>query len=217
MLENLSIKQKRIFIIVAIIVGLGIMYFIYNKVGTPSSEIEEDILVQNNSAESNGVSTEEEIGQIIVHITGAVKQPGIVKLEEGSRMEDAIEKAGGLTEDADISNVNLAYVLEDGIKIKIPSNLDIEGEEEEIITDDIGENIAQDTDTTTSTSEKQININKATETELETLPGIGAELASRIVEYRNQNGKFSSSEDIKNVSGIGDSKFEKLKDLICVK
>ena len=217
MLENLSVKQKKIFIVVAIIVGLGIMYFIYNKVGTPSSEIEEDILVQNNSAESNGVSTEEEIGQIIVHITGAVKQPGIVKLEEGSRMEDAIEKAGGLTEDADISNVNLAYVLEDGIKIKIPSNLDIEGDEENIITDDIGENIAQDTDTTTSTSEKQININKATETELETLPGIGAELASRIVEYRNQNGKFSSSEDIKNVSGIGDSKFEKLKDLICVK
>ncbi len=214
MLENLSVKQKKIFIIVAIIVGLGIMYFIYNKIGTPSSEIEEDILVQNNSAESNNVSTEEEI---IVHITGAVKQPGIVRLEEGSRMEDAIEKAGGLTEDADISNVNLAYVLEDGIKIKIPSNLDIEGEEEEVIIDDIGENISQETDTTISTSENQININKATETELETLPGIGAELASRIVEYRNQNGKFSSSEDIKNVSGIGDSKFEKLKDLICVK
>ncbi len=216
MLENLSVKQKRIFIIVAIIVGLGIMYFIYNKVGTPSSEIEEDILVQNNSVETNSVSTEES-NQIIVHITGAVKQPGIVRLEEGSRMEDAIEKAGGLTEDADISNVNLAYVLEDGIKIKIPSNLDIEGEEEEIITDDIGENISQGTDTTSNTSENQININKATETELETLPGIGAELASRIVEYRKQNGKFSRSEDIKNVSGIGDSKFEKLKDLICVK
>ena len=216
MLDNLSLKQKKILIIITIIVGIGVMYFIYNKLGTNSQEIEENILVQNNS-NSAKEETEQEKEQIIVHITGAVKEPGIVRLDEGSRMEDAIEKAGGLTEDADISDVNLAYVLEDGIKIKIPSNLDIEGEEQEIITDDIGKNITQETETANGNSENQININKATETELESLPGIGAELASRIVEYRNQNGKFSSCEDIKNVSGIGDSKYEKLKDLICVK
>ena len=216
MLDNLSLKQKKILIIITIIVGIGVMYFIYNKLGTNSQEIEENIMVQNNS-NSAKEETEQEKEQIIVHITGAVKEPGIVRLDEGSRMEDAIEKAGGLTEDADISDVNLAYVLEDGIKIKIPSNLDIEGEEQEIITDDIGKNITQETETANGNSENQININKATETELESLPGIGAELASRIVEYRNQNGKFSNCEDIKNVSGIGDNKYEKLKDLICVK
>ena len=153
--------------------------------------------------------------QIIVHITGAVKVPGIIKLKQGSRIEDAVEQAGGLTEDADISNVNLAYVLEDGVKITIPSNLNIE--EQEIITDESGENIIDTEFYKENTIKGKININKAKEDELLTLPGIGIELASRIISYREQNGKFSNIEEIKKVSGIGDSKYEKIKDLISTK
>ena len=155
---------------------------------------------------------------VIIHITGSVKNPGIVKLKEGSRIEDAIESAGGLTENADITKVNLAYVVEDGTKIKIPSASEEDIGDEDIIDSKSGDNIIIEENTVPSNNSTQtININKATEKEFETLPGIGPSLASKIIEYRNQNGKFESIEDIKNVNGIGDNKYEKIKDLITVK
>ena len=155
---------------------------------------------------------------VIIHITGSVKNPGIVKLKEGSRIEDAIESAGGLTENADITKVNLAYVVEDGTKIKIPSASEEDIGDEDIIDSKSGDNIIiKENAVPSNNSTQTININKATEKEFETLPGIGPSLASKIIEYRNQNGKFESIEDIKNVNGIGDNKYEKIKDLITVK
>lgn len=217
MLENLSQKQKIIVTVIAIAVLIGIISFIYNKNQTKDDTIlENDILITNTSTNNNLVENESSKDLVVVHITGSVKNPGIVKLSEGSRIEDAIQAAGGLTENADISKVNLAYVLDDGIKIKIPSITDDDIGDEDIINEESGENIIEN-DTTSSKNNKSININKATETELETLPGIGASLASRIVEYRKQNGNFSSIEDIKNVSGIGDSKYLNIKDFITVK
>ena len=217
MLENLSQKQKIIVTVIAIAVLIGIISFIYNKNQTKDDTIlENDILITNTSTNNNLVENESAKDLVVVHITGSVKNPGIVKLSESSRIEDAIQAAGGLTENADISKVNLAYVLDDGIKIKIPSITDDDIGDEEIINEESGENIIEN-DTTSSKNNKSININKATETELETLPGIGASLASRIVEYRKQNGNFSSIEDIKNVSGIGDSKYLNIKDFITVK
>ena len=127
---------------------------------------------------------------------------------------DIIKEAGGLTEKADITNVNLAYAVEDGTKIRIPSTDDEDNKD--YITQDIGEGIVMQEENTNSKN-SIININVATEIELEELPGIGASIASRIVEYRNNKGKFKNIEDIKNVTGIGDNKFEKIKDLIKVK
>lgn len=211
MLDNLDNKQKKIVIIVGIIIIIGILYFIYNGIDKKSTD-----QIDNNmlSIENNTKENEESKELVIVHITGAVKTPGIVKLSEGARIEDAIDKAGGLTEDADISDVNLAYVLEDGIKIKIPTIS--EEKNEEIIINSSGEGIVEK-EISNNSENKIININKANETDLQTLPGIGASLAGRIVEYRNSNGKFNEIEDIKNVSGIGDSKYENIKNLICVK
>lgn len=215
MFENLTKQQKRILSIIGIIVVIGIVYFIYQ-----TNEKEEDILPENILVESN--LTKEEDGEeeelVIVHITGGVKIPGIVRLKEGSRMEDAIEAAGGLTEDADITCVNLAYVLEDGIKIRIP-RLSDEEDSNSIFNEGSGGNIIEENDESTSTNQtsKNININKATESELQTLPGIGASLASRIIDYREQNGKFTTIEEIKNVNGIGESKYDQIKEFICVK
>ena len=211
MLDNLDNKQKKIVIIVGIIIIIGILYFIYNGIDKKSTDqIDNNMLsIENNTKENEGTKE-----LVIVHITGAVKTPGIVKLPEGARIEDAIDKAGGLTEDADISDVNLAYVLEDGIKIKIPTIS--EEKNEEIIINSSGEGIVEK-EISNNSENKIININKANETDLQTLPGIGASLAGRIVEYRNSNGKFNEIEDIKNVSGIGDSKYENIKNLICVK
>ena len=121
-------------------------------------------------------------------------------MEENSRISDAIEKSGGLTEEADISKINLAYLLEDGMKIYIPSHNDNKGE------------MKMETDT-----KSKININSANQTELEKLPGIGSSTALKIINYRKENGKFNTIEDLKNIKGIGDSKFQKIKELIYVR
>ena len=140
---SLNVKQKRIIAIVGIIVLVLIIIYFYNS-RLETSQLEDDILVEENQTNSNLGNKTEEKDLIIIHITGAVKMPGIVKLEEGARIEDAINKAGGLTEDADISKVNLAYVLEDGVKIKIPSDSDIGDLEENVIYNGSGENIIED-------------------------------------------------------------------------
>ena len=215
MLDNLTKKQKIIVIAIAGIVVIGIMYFIYNK-----NQVKEDINIENEILVNNVITNENNTNDdiVIIHITGSVKNPGIVKLKEGSRIEDAIESAGGLTENADITKVNLAYVVEDGTKIKIPSASEEDIGDEDIIDSKSGDNIIIEENAVPSNNSTQtININKATEKEFETLPGIGPSLASTIIEYRNQNGKFESIEDIKNVNGIGDNKYEKIKDLITVK
>ena len=167
---------------------------------------------------------------IYVYITGEVNNPGVVLLNSGSRIVDAIEAAGGVTNKANISKVNLVYVLQDGMKVNIPNNTDLKNNENfEYITMSSGDE-KNDANTgnssTTITSENSssnnesafkisiVNINTATQTELETLPGIGPSLALRIVNYRKENGKFSSIEDIKNVSGIGEAKYEDIKNYI---
>lgn len=152
---------------------------------------------------------QEEKKEIIVHITGCVVEEGIVKLEEGARIVDAIEKAGGTTSDANMSKVNLAYKLKDGQKLYIPSNID---DEEEAIVTEKGEGVLGEE----VQSGEKVNINTATQTELETLSGIGPSMALKIIEHRNKNGDFSSIEDIKNVQGIGEAKFESIKDSICI-
>jgi len=112
------IKQKKnLLVIIGIIIMVG-LYWVFNM-----STTTQDITTLDNMlevAENTEEETESDEDIIIVHITGGVNKPGIVKLKENSRIEDAIEAAGGLTEDSDISNVNLAYMLEDGIKIRIP-------------------------------------------------------------------------------------------------
>lgn len=171
----------------------------------------------NTSSEENRINVDDEV--IIVHITGAVKNWGIIELPINSRVADAIEKAGGLTEDADISNVNLAYILEDGMKVKIPSINDVKEngkQEESYISKENGENIVDFSGDSFKPMNSIVNINTATQTELETLPGIGTSTALKIVNYRNEHGKFENIEDIKNVNGIGEAKFNSIKELICI-
>lgn len=208
-------KERKIILIIGGLVVLLIGWNLYNSMNSGDSIESSNMMISENTTqkEKNNEDNDEEI---VVHITGEVKKPGVVKLKEGSRIEDIIEAAGGLTENADISNVNLAYVVEDGVKIRIPSNNDEDIDEESYITEGSGKGVII-SDENQSTSNSVVNINTATQTELEELPGIGPSIASRIVEYREQNGKFKTVEDIKNVTGIGENKFEKIKDYIRVK
>ena len=197
---------------------------------------------ENNNQGSNNENVslenqENDEEKIYIYITGQVNNPGVVILSEGSRIVDAIEVAGGITSKADISKVNLVYVLQDGMKVNIPSENDLKTNPDfEYITMSSGdlkndENLSgsntsnsDDSSELSSNSSSQenssknsiVNINTATQTELETLPGIGPSIALKIINYRKENGKFSKIEDIKNVSGIGDSKFESIKKFITV-
>jgi competence protein ComEA len=201
----INLDKKQIAIGIVIVVGMVaiIGYYFYTTLKSDDDTIE--IVATNTVEEEKKEETEdkEEATQIIVHIAGEVANAGIIKIEEGARIADVIEKAGGLTEQADITNINLAYPVEDGQKITIPKVGQVENSEQEYITTGSGTN--DDNATTNSTS--KININKATSEELQTLSGIGESTAEKIINYRKENGDFKQIEDIKNVPGIGDSKF----------
>ena len=134
-------------------------------------------------------------------------------------------KHGGVREDAYVEAINLAYKLEDGMKIHIPTKQEEEAKKEgqnqqqgeDYVVTSSGVADEQTSPETKNKSNAKININTATGTQLETLPGIGPSTANKITAYRKENGKFSNIEDIKEVSGIGEAKFNKIKDLICVK
>lgn len=133
-------------------------------------------------------------------------------------MIDAIEKAGGITKKADLSKVNLAYVLSDGQKVRIPSVDDKENVE--YVTQNSGNNTLIEGGNQGANNINlgggKVNINTATQTELETLTGIGPSLAARIIEYRGQNGKFKKVEELRNVKGIGQSKYDGIKEEVVV-
>ena len=217
----MSSLNKKTKIIIGVIITIVILYLIYNVLKSNFNIFSEDTLtISNNLALDENISNQNEAEEIskniLVHISGAVNNEGIVELKEGSRVSDAIEKAGGLKDSANLRDINLAEKLEDGVKIYIPTN------EEVAKTDENNGGITKYSNgtsgSTSSSSNKnsKININTATQAELDSLPGIGPSTAQKIITYRQENGKFKSIDDLKKVKGIGDSKFNELKDLICV-
>lgn len=210
-MEMLSDKQKKMIIIAGVFVVLIFIYYL----STINREYEyADINETIIEGEENFVNKEvlEDKKEIIIHITGAVESEGIVKIKEGDRIKDAIEAAGGLAIDANLKEVNLAYKLKDGQKVYIPRTTDTE--EEITINNENGETVIVDQGIQKTTT--MVNINTATEEQLRTLPGVGEETARKIIEYRQLNGRFVAIQDIKNVTGIGEAKFENIKNYICI-
>lgn len=140
--------------------------------------------------------TEDVSAKIYVHVCGAVKNPGVYEFVSGSRIYEAIEEAGGFTEEAATSQVNQAQVLEDEMRLYIPS---------------IDELTSQSTE-----ENGKVNLNTASEEQLMTLPGIGEAKAKSIVTYREKHGGFKKIEDIMEISGIKEALFQKIEDLITV-
>lgn len=230
-------KRNLLIIILVILILVG-GYFLYqytqdldyDKIYEKIEYWEEEELKDNEESIANienDLSSDEEKAEnvtknkIVIHIVGEVINNGVFELDEGSRIIDAVNIAGGLTENADVSKINLAYILSDEMKIYIPNkneemNKYVYESEVEYITNESGDNVIERNKVESKEENILININKATQTELETLPGIGPSIALKIIEYREENGNYTSIEDLKNVSGIGDGKFDRIKDLICV-
>lgn len=193
-------NNKKIIIIIGVIILIIISIYVLTKIDEYNYE-------ENNYeeyfAEEENIIKEEAKKVIVVHIIGEINKPGIVELEEGARVIDAIKKAGGTTEKADLAQINLAYILKDGQKIYIPNTEDND-KKIEYNTANIENNI----------KEEKININTADEDELQRLPGVGASTAVKIIKYREENGSFRKIEDIQNVKGIGEAKYNDLKEQI---
>lgn len=217
-MDMLNQKQKTIAIIGIVVVILIVGYYYLNSTKEVYIGKETQNVVESGEEEMQEEIKEEKT--ILVHITGAVEKNGVVKVKENSRINDAIEAAGGITEEADLSDVNLAYIIEDGQKIYIPKKQDKTTEAKvdnikNIVTENSGNNIIKG-EIYTEVKSNLVNINKASAKELMSLQGIGEATAWNIIEYREVNGKYKTIEDIKNVSGIGEAKFNAIKNYITV-
>lgn len=217
-MQNINLKNKIIIAVGAIIIAITVGIYFY-KTTKDNSEVEitEDNFATNTVVE-NSNETVEENNTIVVHITGEVNYPGVVVLKEGARVVDAIEAGGGETDEADLSSLNLAYMLSDGEKVYVPNKGETnqEDQEREYITSAKDDSEQSGNEAKSTSKNSKVNINTAKQEELTQITGIGESTAKKIIEYRTQNGKFKSIEDIKNIPGIGDSKFNAMKEEITV-
>lgn len=206
-----KIKDYKIIVICA---GLGLVlggFFLLKPVAqTPAKESNlqsEVIAVPKDSTDEkeDGNQKEEVVEQdlITVDVKGAVKSPGIYDLPVGSRINDAVQKAGGLTDNADSKSINLAQKISDEALVYVPTKEEVANQESY-------------SNATGNKESKKVNLNKASLEELKQVKGLGAKRAQDIIDHRESNGKFKSVDELKKVSGIGAKTIEKLKEYVTV-
>ena len=207
------IEKIKEYKIIVICTGLGLFiggFFLLKP--APQTPVKETNLQSEVAAVSKDSSSEKEVKEelveqdlITVDVKGAVKSPGIYDLPVGSRVNDAVQKAGGLTEQADSKSLNLAQKVSDEALVYVPTK----GEEA------ASQQTASGTTSSTS-KEKKVNLNKASLEEIKQVKGLGGKRAQDIIDHREANGKFKSVDELKKVSGIGAKTIEKLKDYVTV-
>ena len=210
------IEKIKEYKIIVICTGLGLLvggFFLLKP--APQTPVKETNLQAEVAAVSKDSSIEKEVKEekeesleqdlITVDVKGAVKSPGIYDLPVGSRVNDAVQKAGGLTEQADSKSLNLAQKVSDEALVYVPTK------GEEAVSQQTGSGTASST-----SKDKKVNINKASLEELKQVKGLGGKRAQDIIDHRETNGKFKSVDELKKVSGIGAKTIEKLKDYVTV-
>lgn len=208
-LFKLTPKEQKLVLLLVCLLVLGIVLRFALPVGGESPEILLNGEMKGNDKDAEVPEGEvpEEKELIIIHITGAVREPGVYILEEGARVYEAVEKAGGQSDDADLEMINLAEPLYDGQPVYVPRKSDRDPSQPPggIFQGGLQQG-----------KEGRININSANKSQLETLPGIGAVKAQNIIDYREKNGPFKSVDDLLKVTGIGEKTLESLGDLITI-
>lgn len=155
--------------------------------------------------------------EIVVHVAGAVKNPGIVRIPRGSRVDDAVRAAGGFSSKADADLVNLAQPLEDGVQVYVPrkgESVAVERRVGSVSSSGVSVRVSAER---TEPPQGKININTASAEQLESLPGVGPATARAILEYRKQNGGFQSVDELIEVRGIGPKKLEQIRPYVVVR
>lgn len=173
---------------------------------TAPTKVQNKAEQEKNQKESANKEIKEDV---IIDVKGEIKLPGVYHSNQNERVIDVINRAGGLTDHADQTQVNFAAHVQDEMVIYIPAKGEVTAGPA---------NIPASTGPSNGSSTKggKININKADENELQNLPGIGTAKAASIIQYRQENGSFQTIEDLKKISGIGDKTFDKLKESITV-
>lgn len=202
---NLGRREQLLilFLAVAVAFGLGAKYALYRQVPISQPAVEK-------SDNPPGIR---------VHVSGAVYHPGVYLLPQGSRVIDAVEKAGAYP-NADLDSMNLAQLLEDGRKVPVPEKLQTGAEISTGSPNPFAAPVARNGSTAVNAGAgasigAKVNINTADSAALDTLPGVGPATAQKIIEYRTANGQFTSVDDLINVPGIGEKKLENLRDYVC--
>ncbi|MDQ0269523.1 helix-hairpin-helix domain-containing protein [Cytobacillus purgationiresistens] len=194
-------KKNQLFIAGGI-VGVSVLLFSFWPEEKDEAAIQNEWLFE----EQQKPHEEETVSEIlIVDVKGAVEKPGVYEANPNDRVIDIIQKAGGLMDEADETQVNFAMRVEDEMVLYIPTR----GETSDMVSEALGGS--------QSKGEDKVNLNTASSAELETLSGVGPAKAAAIIEHRETNGPYKDIEDLKKISGIGDKTFEKLKDQIKVK
>ena len=218
--------RKIIIILVAIILAGGVFWML--KHFHPALFLgEPDLVVETEVAPPPTASpTPTPKPEIAVHVTGSVKSPGVYYLSTDARVHEAIEKAGGVTDRADLHSLNLAAKIRDGQQIDVPEIRQVSDVKQNAPISSAAQEdtvpTAPDLSVTPQPSVRKpapsdgarININTATSQELQTLRGVGPALARRIIEYRQTSGGFSTVDDLTNVKGIGEETLGKIRDSI---
>lgn len=192
--------------VVAVVVALVAGYFALGSVFQPGIVVESgDQAGTSQDDTEEGQDAESAETFLYVHVTGAVTKPGLYEMPQGSRVKDAVDAAGGFSKDAQQESVNLARLLSDGEQVVVASK-----------SAAAPSSSSASSSPSTSARGGKVNINSANAEQLMGIDGIGEATAAKIIAYREENGPFKSIEDIKDVSGIGDKKFESMKDSITV-
>lgn len=203
------IKNKKILLIIILGIILLISTMLY-YIKDESEELEDITLLSTTKQ----ITTKTEM--IFVDIKGSVNKPGVYKFDINDRVIDAINKAGGLTKNANTNNINLSQKLTNEMVVYVYSDNEIKKGNNKLTCNTLCENnIIEVNNCVENTNKDLININTATLEELLTLPGIGESKAKNIIEYREEN-KFKNIEELKNVNGIGESLFEQIKNKITI-
>ncbi|MCM3566547.1 helix-hairpin-helix domain-containing protein [Neobacillus mesonae] len=212
------IMEHKLYVILAVLVVIGGLYYFNETRPIIEPQIQSKALVDENleaPAEEHATKEKQEIEskppeKMMVDVKGQIKLPGVYQASEGERVIDVITRAGGLTDKADKSQVNLAEHIQDEMVIYVPEK----GEEGIIAAKAQAGGGDSRNPGSAANQQRKINLNKANSQELQNLPGVGPAKADAIIEFRETKGGFKTVDDLKNISGIGDKTFEKLKDLV---
>ncbi|MGM0752245.1 MAG: helix-hairpin-helix domain-containing protein [Bacillota bacterium] len=200
-MQSLIEKYRTVLVILAICSIVLIAYILKSASKAPVNEASFTAAPVEKEKEPEEVKS---VGKVYVDVKGEVVRPGLYEVKQGDRLKFVIDRAGGFTAEADKKVINLAVKVSDEMMIYVPKIGEIETPR-----------LAPPAPLTDS-GKGRININTATQQEFETLPGIGPAKASTFIQYREENGPFEAIEDIKNISGVGEKTFEKLKEYIYV-
>lgn len=195
--------------IVAFVAVVFIAVLVWGVFTEPGVVVERD----SKTEAVQGQEQEASPATLCIHVAGEVGSPGMYELPQGARVSDAVNAAGGMTEAADQLSVNLARPVSDGEQIVVQSKVETSAQTSSL---DAVQGVAPASSSQSPALQGKVNINTASASELTSLDGVGESTAAKIIAYRQTNGSFSSIEEIKNVSGIGDKKFEAIKDSITV-